>query len=685
MKKTATLLSLFPTVALAQSLVYTTPENRTALLEEFTGVNCQWCPEGHAIAAALETALTDRFVTIGIHAGVYANPGTGQPDFRTTEGTAIDAAMGVTGYPAGTVNRIAIGGALSYGRGSWEGAANDVLALPSPVNVGVESTFDEGTRQLTVHAVGYYTGASGSGNDYLSVALKENHITGPQSDANNGYQANYDHMAVLRDFLTDTWGEDIGNPAVGELVERTYTYTIPEEWNAANCQVVAFIGEYQTDVYQAREVAVNGGTTLVIGALTGDGQPYRAGTNGALTTFNGSFSNGLGADEQYVISLTSYGSPVLWTSGFTVDGVDLGNPATVTISNGAAVDLDVQITPDGTPGIGKYTLEITSQTNGGAPAQVEVYNVISGVHDLVVTNPQAEPHQPLYEGGLFAEPAKASTTRADFAAFGLANALTEVNNLYLNVSWTFPSLTDEVAEVLSAFMDNGGNLMIAGQDIGWDQSGATGAYGTPVTQAFYTDYLLADFVDDGTSADSQVQFDDADAVFGAVANTTIIDAFGGFTYPDRITPIAPATAIMRYNAVKIGGLRAQADTYKLVYFGIGPEQVASDVIGRLMVQLSHDWFYGIVSVEEFDAAMNNLGQAYPSPANDVVNIPVGTVTGAATMEVFDATGRVVLTEALSGSRSLITLNVAALHTGVYSARLRDANGAGQATTFQVVR
>ncbi|MBL7984817.1 MAG: T9SS type A sorting domain-containing protein, partial [Flavobacteriales bacterium] len=334
---------------------------------------------------------------------------------------------------------------------------------------------------------------------------------------------------------------------------------------------------------------------------------------------------------------------------------------------------------------GKYTLTVASLLNPGAPMLVQEYHVISGVHDLVVSNPQAEAHEPLYMNGMLTESAKALTNRADFIAFGEADALTGVYNLYLNISWTFPSYTDEVADVLSAFMDNGGNLMIAGQDIGWDQSGATGAYGTPVTQAFYTDYLLADFVDDGTSADSQVQFDDADAVFGAVANTTIIDAFGGFTYPDRITPIAPATAIMRYNAVKIGGLRAQADTYKLVYFGIGPEQVASDVIGRLMVQLSHDWFYGIVSVEEFDAAMNNLGQAYPSPANDVVNIPVGTVTGAATVEVYDATGRVVLAEAVTGNRSLLTLNVAALHNGVYNARLRDANGAGQATTFQVVR
>ena len=234
-------------------------------------------------------------------------------------------------------------------------------------------------------------------------------------------------------------------------------------------------------------------------------------------------------------------------------------------------------------------------------------------------------------------------------------------------------------------MDNGGNLMIAGQDIGWDQSGATGSYGTPATQAFFADYLHATYVADGAAADNQVLFEDADAVFGLVGNTTIIDAFAGNTYPDQITPIAPAVPIMRYSPTKIGGLRCETGGYKLVYFGIGPEQVASPAIAELMVQASHDWFYGLVSVEEFDALMNNLGQAYPSPASDVVNIPVGAHSGAATLEVFDATGRMVMSEGVTTQNSIVTLNTAALHSGVYSARLRTNEGAGVARTFQVAR
>lgn len=685
MKHLLTLLGLAPLAAAAQSLVHSTPENRTAMLEEFTGIHCGYCPEGHAIAAGLEATLKDRFVTISVHAGGYAVPSGGEPDFRTDDGTAIDAAMAVTGYPAGTVNRRTLDGALSYGRGSWEGMVNETVTLPSPVNVGVESSFNAATRELTVHAVGYYTAASAAGNDFLSVLLKENHIIGWQTDYGNGNQPNYDHMAVLRDHITDTWGEDVGSPNAGDMIERTYTYVVPEEWNVANCQVVAFIGEYQSEVYQAREVIADGGTTLVIGSLVSSGDPYRPGSAGANTDFGASFTNAVGADEDYLVSFVDTYAPYGWSTSFTANGTDHTGSAVISVANGASLDINARVTPNANPGVSHYELRISSLSNPGAPAVVHPVHVISGVQDLIVTNPQAEAHEQLYWAGLWAEPAKGFVTRADFTAFGLANALVGVNNLYLNVSWTFPSLTDDVVAVLENFMDNGGNLMIAGQDIGWDQSGATGAYGTPVTQAFYTDYLLATFVDDGSSADTQVLFEDADAVFGGVANTTIIDAFGGFTYPDRITPIAPAVAIMKYNAVKIGGLRAENGNHKVVYFGIGPEQVASADIAHQMVSLSHDWFYGIVSVEEFDAAMNNLGRPYPSPTVDVVNIPVSGVQGDATLEVIDATGRVVLAQNLTGNRSLVTLNVEGLNNGLYSARLRSNAGVGQATTFEVVR
>ncbi len=685
MKKTLTLLGLIPALASAQSLVNTTPENRTVLLEDFTGIHCGYCPEGHVIMAALEERFGPRYVGVGVHAGGFAVPQGNEPDFRTDEGTAIDAHFTISGYPAGVINRHLFDGEDDLGRGSWEGAVEQVLDMPSPVNLGVESSYDAGTQTLTVHTHALYTGDSPSGNDYISVLVTESHIIGYQADYTNGTHQNYDHLHVLRGYLTDTWGEDVGNHVAGETVDRTYTMAVPPEWNIANCEVVAFISEYQTEVYQARDVAADGGTTLVIGSMAGNGQPYRPGQDGTATPFDGTFTNLLNADAQYTITLTGDDAPGSWTAGINVDGQDLGNPATVTVTNGATINVTANITPDAAPGIGDYTLSITSVSNSSAPAISTEYHVISGVHDLIVTHSGAEAHEPIYMNAMYHEPAKAATSKAKFVAFAQADALAGVNNLYVNVSWTFPSLTDDEVAVLAAFMDNGGNLMIAGQDIGWDQSGADGAYGTPATQAFYADHLLADFMDDGSTADNTVNFEDADAVFGTLSNSAVNNVFSTNTYPDRIDPIDPAVPILRYtNPDKIGGLRAEVGNHKVVYFGIGPEQMSNTEVGRGMVQLSHDWFYGIVSVEEFDAAMADLGRPYPSPTTDVLNLDVSSVHGATTLEVFDASGRLMLTQAVANNAGLATLHVGSLANGVYSVRARGPQGTGAARAFNVL-
>ncbi|MGB5071926.1 MAG: hypothetical protein WBO28_13290 [Flavobacteriales bacterium] len=88
MKKLLTLSLLLPTVAFAQSLVGFEPENRTALLEDFTGIHCVFCPEGHVIMADIDEARPGKVSLVGIHAGDFAVPGSGEPDFRTPEGTA---------------------------------------------------------------------------------------------------------------------------------------------------------------------------------------------------------------------------------------------------------------------------------------------------------------------------------------------------------------------------------------------------------------------------------------------------------------------------------------------------------------------------------------------------------------------------------------------------------------------
>jgi len=686
MLRSLTLLTLLPTIAFGQSLVSQAPQNRTALLEDFTGVRCVYCPDGHVIMASLEAIYGSRFSTVGIHAGSFSVPAAGDLDFRTAAGTAIDAYFTIGGYPSGVVNRHIFNGEDDLNRGAWAGAVAEMLALPSPVNLGVESTFNTGTNELTVDVELYYTADSPTGDDYISVLVKENHIVGPQT----GGSANYDHMHVFRAFATDTWGDQVPNPTSGSSITRTYTLAVPSTWNIANCEVLAFVSEDHSEVYQARTVLADGGSTLFIGGLDNSTPQFVSGTTGTPSTFSSTFNNELGVDDDFVVSLTNNGAPASWGTTLSVNGSSIGNPGTIAISAGGNADVDVSITPDAAPGVGSYTLTITSVTHPGAPAVIREFNVISGITDLVVTHSGAEQWQALYTAGLAqaGNTTFAAVAKDKYISFGQASALDEVNNLYVNVSWTFPSITDDEVALLSAHMDADGDLFIAGQDIGWDQSGATGSYGTPATQAFYTDRMHANYVADGSPTSNIVNFLDADGIFGSVPTTSLSAVFGAAnTYPDQITPTGDAVGILHYNtnAAMIGGLRAESGASKLVYLGVGPEQFANADVARTVIELSHNWFYGAVGIEGFDAQLANaLGQAYPVPANDRITIPVNGLEETATLEVFDATGRSVIQRNVTKGTNQLSMDVSALQSGLYHYAIRTSSGLGRAKVFQVV-
>ena len=155
-------LSIF--TVCAQTFVSTTPENRNIILEEFTGIHCGFCPDGHVVAQGIYDQNPGDVVLVNIHVGSYAQPSAGEPDFRTPFGTAIDAQAGVGGYPAGTVNRhqfsMTQNGGTAMSRGDWSAASSQILNQTSYVNVDAQASIDVTTRELTVVVEGYYTGTS---------------------------------------------------------------------------------------------------------------------------------------------------------------------------------------------------------------------------------------------------------------------------------------------------------------------------------------------------------------------------------------------------------------------------------------------------------------------------------------------------------------------------------------------
>ena len=262
-----------PLLSSGQELVSTSPQDRIALMEDFVAIHCGYCPAGRIFSDSLQAAHPDKFVVVGVHSGGLADPSAGEPDFRTVWGPELRSFFNVNAQPRGVINRHAVNGVYGLSRTGWASAVNNILAQPSPVNIGMASAFDAESHLLTVNVELYYTGDSPGGNDYVTVLLQEDHIIGYQQDWDFGPWADYDHENVLRAIITPTWGDEVSTTTTGSFVERTYTFTVPEQWNIDNCTVVAFIGEYQGEVYQAKEVSATDGTTTSISALTAKGIP----------------------------------------------------------------------------------------------------------------------------------------------------------------------------------------------------------------------------------------------------------------------------------------------------------------------------------------------------------------------------------------------------------------------------
>jgi len=242
----------------AQLPVSTAPQNKKAVLEEYTGIHCGYCPDGHKIATNIYNADPTNVFLVNVHAGGFATPSAGEPDFRTTDGTSMNSTFGITGYPTGQVNRTAYSGTVTLSRSAWTNAVNTIKSQAAYCNVAVQSTVNAVTRVITVQAQVYYTANSPAGTNYLTVMLLEDKVPGPQSDYGNYNPTNwnidgtYNHNHMLRKTLTASFGNPITPTTAGSTFSTTLNYTIPAIYGAGSntntcmlgrLEVVAFVSQ----------------------------------------------------------------------------------------------------------------------------------------------------------------------------------------------------------------------------------------------------------------------------------------------------------------------------------------------------------------------------------------------------------------------------------------------------------
>lgn len=312
----------------AQTIVSTEVQKRNVLLEEFTGVGCGYCPDGHARANAICEQYEGHAWAINIHAGGYAS-GSG---YTTPAGDAVhnEFYSQIPGYPCGTVNRGTVDD-----RGQWASKAATIRNQDAIVNIAAQGTIDNATRTVTMHIEAYYTGNSTAAENYFNVAITQDNIIGPQSNYGN-YNADYiegsqyRHMHMLRDLMCGNFG--IAIPATqGSFFDTTITFVVPDAINGLavsdinDLNFIAFITESHRNVLNAQKVIIPETAPRLTKVLVEQDGNCSLQYNFTATVVNNTTEavNGVvltvdGTDVPYNVSIPSMGEVVIDLDPYTI-------------------------------------------------------------------------------------------------------------------------------------------------------------------------------------------------------------------------------------------------------------------------------------------------------------------------------------------------------------------------------
>jgi hypothetical protein len=678
---TASLIFALVFCAYTQEFVVTSPQLKAVVLEEYTGMKCPYCPQGHAVAESILTGNPGKVSVIAVHQGSFAIPDEGQPDFRTAFGNSLAGQTNLEGYPSGTVNRhffsdLSTSGGTALSRGDWAEASQQILEQESYVNLGVTTDFNEETRELSVTVEAYYVGnlPFGVSSNFFQIAVTESNVIAYQA----GASSTYNHKHILRHLITDQWGDEITEIVSGTVVNRTYLYTLPDEWVAENCEIVAFITESHQEIITGVTVP------LIDGFSDGDVNPDYArlftefpiavGQESETSEFVFTIINGYDSEQEFVLSL-NYDAPADWSVSFVYDETTYTENTEILLVANEIVNAQIIVVPGETSGVAKCVLTLQSADFPALEEKVCEVFVVSGVENLIVNGSGANTgissyeFEHYYKNALMAAGCETGGAIPGYAfeqavGFGV---LDNVSSLYFNIGGTTPVLTLGQVVALREFIDNGGNLFVAGQDFGRDIMATGATSGSMTHKTFFQNYLSALFINDGDAANNSFHSVNTDSIFGYIPPSTLIDAYDGVFDPDAIKKYTNSTEIFLYPSGKAGGLRAYKGSARIVYLAFGLEQIANEDTRNEIMDRTYRWFEGWIGTgcEVFD---ENQISVFPNPASDFLRI-IG-IEGDYKYTVTDITGKIVKSGTTCISENI---SISELKSGLYFIVINTGN------------
>lgn len=256
--------------ASAQTFVSTQPGKRNALIEEYTGVNCQYCPLGHKATDQTVAAFPGRVFAINIHQGTFASR------FTTQWGNALAGQASISGYPSSTLSRHAFfGNSLHIDPGQAYSCASEILEMDAPVNVAATVDIDPQTRLMVVKVEAYYTAdANGStlfsrnGHDLMVWDDLFVNITNAGADGPQGPVVGIDEVALQQVSLQlyPNPATEVANIYAGRTIRSLVVMNsmgqVVEDYRSVNADIVELnVAALPAGIYLVKGITDGGAFT----------------------------------------------------------------------------------------------------------------------------------------------------------------------------------------------------------------------------------------------------------------------------------------------------------------------------------------------------------------------------------------------------------------------------------------
>ncbi|HEY6626311.1 MAG TPA: Omp28-related outer membrane protein [Ignavibacteriaceae bacterium] len=624
-------------IAYSQDLFAQTQRN--PVLEECTGTWCQWCPCGHTIMSQIQATMPNA-ILIGYHGPV----GSSDPwdDFP---GNQILSLLGFSGYPTAVIDRT--GAPLS--RSAWSSTMNQRYNVPATVSITMDKTFNKITRELSAD-ISVTALENLTGEYKLSFLLLEDGLIYSQtgnSSCTGG--SNYVHNHVVRAMINGSNGEELNGVNQwnqGETITKNIQYTVPSAIIPDSCELVAFVYKvisplYNGTIQQGEKwdlVSPDYVATMV------SRSPDIIVSNSSTAEFSATLYNQGLLSDTYNITATLDG-PAGWMGEFTTENgtFTFGELDSVQVTVGDSTSISVTVNPNSFNGAGVITLECASKNDPGVIVNA-TFNVVTntGVH-LLVVDATEERHSSVVTDVLdgFYEGRYGVVSRAALLSPGIDLSY------FTMIAWSGgnsnPAFYPEEVANLQTYLDQGGNLLLQGQNVGEDIFGPSGQ--SQFAQSFFNNYLHSNYINISGSF-----------FLTGIAGDPLTGDITGFPLnavytqsPDIISPYdANTTPILQFGTgPNINSVKADNGIHKVVYFGIGFEQINDNTnwgIVDSLVTRSVRWLTdGIVLDNPSDETMItsfNLEQNYPNPFNPETIIEFQVLnTAPVSIKIYDLIGR----------------------------------------------